>query len=329
MSDNFRGLDRKNNYYFNSSFTYSSNHLNLIERYHVELSKAKGFSLDTVTTYISCVQRFISYAKNTLNKDPADISRKDLDSFLAEIYKQYKGSTNVIHFRSALSAFYEMLFKMKITKTNPASKLNPFLKIKRGKRNAVEKEHIIKLLKSIDRTTDSGQTDYLIISSFWALGLRNRELRMLKAGDFKVIDEHNKMALLKINGKGAKQRSLFVTDKLYDLYMQHLAGKSDKDAFIFPGKDESKPVSEDAVRRHINKIIEDNRLGFKVTPHMLRHSFASAMYNNACAEIDDIKEMLGHDSIRETARYIHLPKEKIKQALSMLTLKGNSHVYSY
>ena len=60
---------------------------------------------------------------------------------------------------------------------------------------------------------------------------------------------------------------------------------------------------------------------------MLRHSFASAMYNEAGAQIDEIKQMLGHDSIRETARYIHLPKEKITQALSQLSLKGNSHVY--
>lgn len=306
-----------------------SDNLNLIQRYHLELSKAKGFSDDTVNTYISCTERFIAYSKNTLKKSPAHISRNDLDTFLVEIYKHYKGSTNVIHFKSALSAFYEMLFKMKITKINPASKLNPFLKIKRGKRQAVEKEQIIKLLKCIDRTTDTGKTDYLIISSFWALGLRNRELRMLKAGDFKVIDKVNKMALLKIDGKGNKQRSLFVTDKLYDLYMQHLAHKSDKNAFIFPGKDENKPISEDAVRKHINKIIEDKRLGFKVTPHMLRHSFASAMYNEAETEIDEIKQMLGHDSIRETARYIHLPKEKISEALSMLTLKGNNHVYSY
>lgn len=327
MSAHLRGLDRKNNKYVNEELTSLSHPLNLIESYHLELSKAKGFSADTVSTYISCVQRFISYAKKILDKDPAHISRNDLDGFLAEIYKQYKGSTNVIHFRSALSAFYELLFKMKITKINPAAKLNPFLKIKRGRRLAVEKENIIKLLKSIDRATDSGQTDYLIISSFWALGLRNKELRMLKKGYFKVIDEANKMALLKINGKGAKQRSLFVTDKLYDLYIKRLVNIKGKDDFIFPGKDESKPVSEDAVRKHINKIIADNKLTFKVTPHMLRHSFASAMYNETDAEIDDIKEMLGHDSIRETARYIHLPKEKIKQALSMLTLKGDRHVY--
>jgi site-specific recombinase XerD len=135
------------------------------------------------------------------------------------------------------------------------------------------------------------------------------------------------MALLKINGKAAKQRSLFVTDKLYDLYSKRLQNIKDKNAFIFPGKEDKRPLSEDAVRKHINKIIEDNKLGFKVTPHMLRHAFASAMYNEAGAEMDEIKEMLGHDSIRETARYIHLPKEKIKQALAMLTLKGNSYVY--
>lgn len=306
-----------------------SDNFNPIERYKSELGKAKGFSADTVTTYVSCVHRFISYAHSSLNKDWAAISRKDLDAFLAEIYKKYKGSTNVIHFKAALSAFYEMLFKMKIIKTNPAARLNPFLKIMRGNREAVDKKNIIRLLKCIDRTTDSGKTDYLIISTFWALGLRNKELRMLKTGDFKVIDKDNKMALLKINGKGNKQRSLFVTDKLYDLYMQRLADQDDENAFIFPGKDEKRPVSQDAVRKHIHKIIEDNNLKFKVTPHMLRHSFASAMYNEAGAEIEDIKQMLGHDSLRETARYIHLPKEKIKQALSLLTLKGNSHVYSY
>lgn len=306
-----------------------ADNLNLIERYRTELKKAKGFSCDTVNTYISCIERFISYGKNSLKKNPEQITRNDLDCFLAEIYKQHKGSGRVIHFKAALSAFYELLFKMKIIKTNPAAKLNPFLKIQRGKRIAAEKEQIIKLLKCIDRTTDKGQTDYLIIGSFWALGLRNKELRMLKAGDFKVIDPHNRMALLKINGKGAKQRSLFVTDKLYDLYIKHLENIKGNDAFIFPGKNQTRPISEDAVRKHINKIIEDNNLGFKVTPHMLRHSFASAMYNEAGAEIDDIKEMLGHDSIRETAPYIHLPNEKIKQALSLLTLKGNSHVYSY
>ncbi len=306
-----------------------SDNINLIKRFHFELKQAKDFSMDTVTTYVSCVERFISYSKNSLKKDPANITAKELDGFLSAIYKEYNGSSNVIHFKASLSSFYEMLYKMEIVKIDPAAKLNPFLKIKRGKRNAVEKKNIIKLLKCIDRSTDKGEIMYLIIASFWALGLRNSELRTLKVGDLKVVDEKNKIALLKINGKGKKQRSLFVVDKLFDLYMEYMSDKSDKEAFIFPGKYENRPISEDAVRKGINRIIDDNNLKFKVIPHMLRHSFASAMYLDAGASIDEIKELLGHDSIRETGRYIHMPKTKIKEALKTLTLKGNSYVYQY
>lgn len=84
--------------------------------------------------------------------------------------------------------------------------------------------------------------------------------------------------------------------------------------------------------RRINKHLKTAGLGEsttswngRITPHMLRHSFATEMYQ-ANVPLEDIRQMMGHESLRDTTIYIHVPDEKLHQALNLLTLKGSANV---
>ena len=106
---------------------------------------------------------------------------------------------------------------MSIINKNPAKKLVPVRKVRSNLNKPISKETVVKLLKSFNRKTWIGERDFIIVSILWALGLRVHEMTKLKIGSFKAdFDKEKKIGLLRIQGKGRKERSLFVVDKLYE-----------------------------------------------------------------------------------------------------------------
>jgi integrase/recombinase XerD len=170
-----------------------------------------------------------------------------------------------------------------------------------------------------------------MIALFWALGLRLSELLNIRKKHFKMIDQHNKTGLLTINGKGRKQRSLFVVERLFDAFCEYVKPLN-ADALLFSSPTKPQHIDGSTVIRRINKHLKTAGLGEfsaswngRITPHMLRHSFATEMYH-ANVPLEDIRQMMGHESLRDTTIYIHVAEEKLNQALDLLTLKGNVYV---
>ena len=180
------------------------------------------------------------------------------------------------------------------------------------------------MLNTIDQTEWIGERNFIIISIFWALGLRLTELITLKVRDFEPgHDPENNIGLLRIHGKGDKQRALFVVDKLYVYlihYLNHPESPKKKSEPLFPVQ-KNKAISTDRVQRMIKEYASSAGISERITPHVLRHSFATEMYHCG-VPLYAIQAMLGHENEAESSIYIHVSDELEKQALENITIEG-------
>jgi len=192
------------------------------------------------------------------------------------------------------------------------------------KNKPISTESAYKLLGAFDRTSWIGQRDFMIVSMLWALGLRLSECLGLKVGDFDPeYDRPQKIGIIRIKGKGRKERILFVVDLLYEnlvQYLSHPESPGKKSDPMFPTA-KGTPVSKNRVQRIIKETAKKVGIPERVTPHVLRHSFATEMYHKG-VPAEDICRMMGHDSIEETSLYIHVSDELKKEALEKITIPG-------
>jgi len=161
-----------------------------------------------------------------------------------------------------------------------------------------------------------------MISLLWALGLRISELTGLKVRDFEP-DHGKNIGLLRIRGKNKKQRALFVVDRLFhhlSCYLAHTQSPKKKLAPLFPVA-ENKAISNDRVQTIVKEHARKAGIEARVTPHVLRHSFATEMYHQN-VPLSAIQAMMGHDSIAETAIYIHVSDKLQQQALNYVSTSG-------
>ncbi len=293
----------------------------LMDEYKTQLSEVCGYADKTVENYASCMGMFAQYLREQ------DISIVQAQGthiclWIAQLKKEGLSYSRLEHHRSALKIFFAMLVKLDIMTKSPAAAL-PRLK-KNGPSTVmpVSKTTVFKLLNSIDRATWMENRNYLILSMLWALGLRVSELTRLVIGSFEP--RHGpKIGLLRVKGKNKKQRALFVVDTLYDNLMAYLAHpktlKFKKDA-MFP-VESGKAISTDRVQRKLRQYCKKAGITERITPHVLRHSFATEMYH-AKVPLYAIQAMMGHSNTAETAIYIKVNDRFKQEALNQLVING-------
>jgi len=294
----------------------------LIDEYQHELSSICGFAEDTVENYVSCIVAFCAWVKDELHISPIDVQGSHVLKWMMELKERGLSFSRLEHHKSALKTFYAMLVKMKIVKRNIALAI-PRLR-KRGISNVVpvSRDTVGKLLNVLDQSTWVGKRNYMIISMLWALGLRISELTGLSVGSFEPEhDPINKIGLLRVKGKNRKQRALFIVDKLYDnliTYLAHPQSPKQKKDPLFPVTS-GKAISNNRVQKKMKEYCREAGIKDRITPHVLRHSFATEMYH-ANVPLDAIQAMMGHEKRAETAVYIKVSDRFKKEALLQLTI---------
>ena len=294
----------------------------LIDEYRYELMKVSGFAERTIENYVSCIVAFCAWVKDELHISPIDVQGSHVSRWMMELKERGLSYSRLEHHRSALKTFYAMLVKMKIVKKNRALAL-PRLR-KRGISRVMPspKEIVERLLDTVDQSSWMGKRNYMIISMLWALGLRISELTGLSVGSFEPEhDPKGKIGLLRVKGKNRKQRALFVVDRLYDnliAYLAHPQSPQQKTDPLFPVKG-GKAISNDRVQKKMKEYCKEAGIKDRITPHVLRHSFATEMYH-ANVPLDAIQAMMGHDKRAETAVYIKVSDRFKKEALLQLTI---------
>lgn len=296
----------------------------LIELYRKELACVACFKDNTVGVYVTSMYRYFSYATEVLSIDPLKPKTGDLTGWIATLRQDGVSFSRLQTYQIALKSFFTFVGKMGIIQHNPCENLMVIRKEKSRLNQPISVESAFKLLESFDQTSWMGMRDFTIVSILWALGLRLSECLNLRVGDFDSdYNRPKKIGTLRVHGKARKHRTLFVVDKLYDAlekYLAHPDSPQAKADFMFPTKLRTgKPVSKDRVRRMIKQAAGEAGLTERITPHVLRHTFATHMYEQG-VPADAISRIMGHDSIQETSIYIHVSDELKKQALEKIQI---------
>jgi site-specific recombinase XerD len=303
-----------------------------IEQFRKELIEIALYADDTVANYVSCIYKYVAFIKSQFKIDLIKSTPQHLKQWITHLKKTDVSQSRLNHHRSALKSFFTFLVKMNVISNNPAEGLFLIKKTKSKLNQPINKETAFKLLKAMDRSTWIGERNLMIISCLYALGLRRAELANLKIRDFDPNhDPEHKIALLTVHGKGRKQRALFVVDKLYDNLVNYLnrpvsathLNKKCNPKFrpIFPSRNGA-ILSGDHILKIVHQAAAKAGIKQRITPHVLRHSFATEMYL-AKTPLNDIEDMMGHETQAETALYIHVPDELKQLALTTIIIEGD------
>ncbi len=295
--------------------------LALIDQYRIELEKINAFAASTIETYTIGVKAFCQYAKTVLHIDPAGAKADHLIQWLLHLKHTGIGHSRLENHHYSLKSFFAFVHKAGLTDSNPADVLPLFIHRRRQRTNPIIASDAFKLLASFDRNSWTGLRDYTMVSMLWALGLRTSELTGLNVRDFEPA--HGKrIGLLRIRGKNKKQRALFVVDRLFDQlvgYLAHPQSPRKKLAPMFPADTKKTAISNSRLQRIVKDQAGKAGVSTKVTPRVLRHSFATEMYHKKVPLTANCA-MMGHDSIADTAVYVHVSDQLIKQVLDAVSV---------
>lgn len=298
--------------------------LALIDEYHFELLNVSGFVEKTIENYVSCIVMFHEWIRKEYGISPVNALGDHLCEWIMELKNRGLSYSRLEHHRSALKTFYAMLVKMKILKKNIASAIPRLRKNGISRVMPVSRDTVERLLDTVEQSTWFGKRNYMIISMLWALGLRISELTGLRVGSFEPDhDPENRIGLLRVKGKNRKQRALFVVDELYDnliAYLSHEGSPKKKTDALFPVEG-GKAISNSRVQKKFKEYCKEAGIKERITPHVLRHSFATEMYH-ANVPLEAIQAMMGHDRKSETSAYIKVSDQFKEEALDQLTISG-------
>ncbi len=297
----------------------------LIDLYQKELLKVNGFSPSTVETYTINIRAFCHFAKNELKIDPIGVDGLQLLKWILYLKSTGVGHSRIESHHYALRSFFAFVKRTGAIHTNQAEALPSLITRRRQRTKPVSTTDALKLLNVFDQNTWTGLRDHTMVSIFWTLGLRTSELTGLKVRDFET-GHGKRIGLLRVRGKNKKQRALFVVDRLFDqinYYLAHPKSPKKKLAALFPADTKTTAISNSRVQRIVKEQARKAGITAIVTPRVLRHCFATEMYHQN-VPLPAIQDMMGHDSIADTAIYIHV-SDKLKQlALDSIHISSRS-----
>ena len=267
----------------------------------------KNFSPHTIRSYRADLQEFLLFFKKRNQNDLRYFTSANIRSFLAALQTQHQPARNtVLRKIASLRSFASFLLEQGQLERNPF-KLLPAPKRERILPKFLSVEETERLLDTAAHSKHFAARDKALFELMYSSGLRRSEVTGLRVKD---IDFFN--GIVKVFGKGSKERLVPVTDAALDALKTYLACRKNPqpDDALFLNKN-GKPLSGDGLAYIFKNTAIASHLARKVTPHSLRHSFATHLLNNGC-DLRSLQEMLGHKSLAATQVYTHVSLEKLK-----------------
>lgn len=275
------------------------------------LTFQKRYSPHTVTSYQNDLISFFDFMQVQFGETAlADIKPAFVRSWLAQLKQDGMESRTITRKISGLRSFFKQQLKLQhITVSPMATIVAP--KVSKRLPQFVEKEDMATLLEKVEfPDTWEGKTHRLLIRLFYNTGIRQAELVGLTEGQ---VDQHHRS--IKVLGKGNKERIIPVSVELIKLLQAYMADKRihfkifEKEVLLVNGRGKKlyPGYVYTAVKQYLNLVTTIE----KKSPHVLRHSFATHLMNNG-ADLNAVKELLGHSSLAATQVYTHNTIEKLK-----------------
>lgn len=271
------------------------------------------------------------FSKSTGITDPIDVSSNILETYISTLHEKYKPKT-VKRKIASLKAFFHYLEYKEVVVINPFNKIQIKFREPTILPKTIPLLTVESFLSTIYTCRRQAPTAYqrknalrdaAIIELLFATGMRISELCSLKAGDVSLSDRS-----LLIYGKGNKERRMQIgNDDVFQVlveYCKTFHNKITSNSVFFVNQNQT-PVSDQAVRRMINKYVSLAAIDLHITPHMFRHTFATSLLE-ADVDIRYIQEMLGHSSINITEIYTHVALSKQRDILTSKHPRKSFHI---
>ena len=272
----------------------------LFDKYEDYLNYEKNFSEHTVSAYLRDVKVFEKFLAQNDCKISNEINYSFIRQWIVSMSEKRYSKTSINRKIASLKSYFNFLVNIDIIESSPL----------KGHKNLKSSSKIVipfsedEIMQVFENFNDSkiSDRDKLIIEIFYSTGLRREELINIKIQDIFL-----KEGLIKILGKRSKERLIPILPSL-SKNLKNFISNNNNSKYLFETK-KLKKISVSTVYRLINKYFRLVSSKVKVSPHVLRHTFATHMLNNG-ADINTIKEILGHSSLSSTQIYtkIKLPK---------------------
>lgn len=288
----------------------SNTQLKLIQEFQEYLSTEKGLSENSIFSYKYDLLKFTTYLEK-LQIDILEVQAKDINKFLMEEKNRKVSSKTLAREVVALRQFYKYLKEEKKLNHNPTEKIGT-PEVSRALPDYLTVAEIDELFNSIRTDNIFELRDKCIFELLYSAGLRISEACNLKLSD---VDLEG--MTLTIQGKGGRERLVPFGEKALNILKEYLAKsrpeilKNRTCDYLFVSKKGSY-INRKSVWRLLHTYIRRTSIKKKVTPHTLRHSFATHLIENQ-ADIRAVQELLGHIDISTTQIYTHMANKSLKE----------------
>lgn len=272
----------------------------------------KGLSANTQTAYRSDLHKFVEYLHKYCQVDRwEDVNKRYIINFLAWEMDQKAANSSVARSFSSIKGFYKFLVTEEYIGLNPTTDLET-PKIKRKLPQVLTIEEVDKLMEQPNVLITLGLRDRAMLELMYGTGIRVSELLSMQLEDINIM-----AGFLRCLGKGRKERIIPVNQTSILWIERYLArsrnillkGKSDRTLFL---NAHGNKLSRQGFFKILAHYGDKSDIAKNLTPHTLRHSFATHLLENG-ADLRAVQEMLGHSDISTTQIYTHLTKSRLRE----------------
>lgn len=275
------------------------------------IESERRYSENTIISYLEDLNALINFLDTEQFGDLMTVSPRIARFFTATLHDRYKPKT-IARKISSIRSFYSFLVK------DDVLEVNPFMDVELPKKEKklpkfIYPEEIEHLFESIDQSTVLGKRNYLILEFLYGTGARVTELCDVKLKDINYYENN-----ILLHGKGKKDRIVPLHTRLvkemsdYVLTTRNDLLKHNESKHLFLNN-KGVNITSRGIRMVINKILVDSGESLKISPHTLRHTFATHLLNNG-ADLRTVQELLGHEHLSSTQIYTKVSNEKLRES---------------
>ena len=285
---------------------------NPVEEYLMHLKIERGLADNSIESYQRDIKHYTQFLEKEKINDWNEIDRYVIVLFLQRLKESGKSDNSIIRMTSSLRQFHQFMRQEKFTIKDVMQSVDTPKKAETLPKVMSMKE-VDKLLETPDTETEIGLRDRAILEVMYATGLRISELINLKMNEL-----HLTMGFIQTIGKGNKERILpiggmaiqYLNEYLEDSRPIFESRSAEESPYVFLNS-RGKGLSRQGVWKNIKKTVQLAGIKQNVTPHMIRHSFATHLLENG-ADLRIVQELFGHSDISTTQIYTHITKARMK-----------------
>ncbi len=283
-----------------------------LDRYLRYLDAEKNYSPKTTLAYQSDLEEFILFVEKRFDSRtfaPSDISKNEIRAFLSATVRRGIQKKSLARKLSSIKSFCRYLVKQQIIKTSPA-KLIATPKFEKPVPSFLTQDQMRTVFDFMDGEKPQDLRNRAIVELFYSTGIRLSELVNLDVGHISFSNQ-----TISVIGKGSKQRILPVGDTARGSIKKYLSVRDAlAEGSVDPGPlfiANGRRMTVLSVQRLVRKILSNVSDAKKLSPHVLRHSFATHLLDNG-ADLRAVKDLLGHENLSTTQIYTHVTVERLK-----------------